>query len=161
MLHTPPILASLLRRTVHGPMWHGPALLETLDGVGAEAAARHPVPGAHSIWELVLHIAAWSEIAAQRLAGDPRADVSDDENFPPVPLTADEASWLAAKDRMVGAYDALSAQTRDLDVARLSEKVVGHDYTVATMLHGVVEHGTYHGGQIILLRRALDRRRSG
>jgi len=33
--------------------------------------------------------------------------------------------------------------------------VAGLDYTVATLLRGVVEHGTYHGGQIALLKRAL------
>lgn len=155
MLHTPPILASLLRRTVRGPMWHGPALLEVLEGVDAASAAAHPIAGAHSIWELVLHTAAWCEIAATRLSGDPYAEVTDDENFPPVHEVS-EAAWSAAKQRMIGAYEALSASTRALDVSRLSEKVSGHDYTVATMLHGVVEHGTYHGGQMILLRRAVD-----
>lgn len=155
MLHTPPILASLIRRTVHGPMWHGPALLEALEGVEAPRAAAHPVVGAHSIWELVLHIAAWAEIAAQRLAGDPRPDISDAENFPPVPEVSSGA-WRAAIQRMVAAYESLAARTRETELARLSEKVTGHDYTNATMLHGVVEHGTYHGGQIVLLRRALD-----
>lgn len=157
MLHSPPILASLLRRTVHGPMWHGPALLEVLDGVDADGAAAHPIAGAHSIWELVLHTAAWAEIAALRLTGDPHAHVTDLENFPPVGDPSGEA-WSDAKARLVSAYESLAARTRALDTARLSEMVTGHDYTVATMLHGVVEHGTYHGGQMILLKRALGTR---
>jgi uncharacterized damage-inducible protein DinB len=33
--------------------------------------------------------------------------------------------------------------------------VPGLDYSVAVLLHGIVEHGTYHGGQIVLLKRAL------
>ena len=33
----------------------------------------------------------------------------------------------------------------------------GLDYSVAVLLHGIVEHGTYHGGQIALLKRALGR----
>ena len=33
-----------------------PLCLEVLEGVSAEAAAAHPVAGAHSIWELVLHL---------------------------------------------------------------------------------------------------------
>jgi uncharacterized damage-inducible protein DinB len=154
MLHTPPILASLLRRTIRGPMWHGPHLLEAIEGIDAQGAAAHPIPGAHGIWELVLHTAAWCEIAAQRLAGDPRSDVSDEENFPPVQEVS-EGAWAAATQRMIAAYEALAARTRELDVARLSEKVTGHDHTIATMLHGVVEHGTYHGGQMVLLKRAL------
>ena len=51
------------QRAFNGQAWHGPSLLSLLAGVTAEQAAAHPVPGAHSIWELTLHIAAWeSEI---------------------------------------------------------------------------------------------------
>ena len=52
-----------------GPMWHGPALAEVLEGVTAERAAARPIPGAHTIWEIVLHIIAWAEIARARLKG--------------------------------------------------------------------------------------------
>jgi len=42
---------------------------------------------------------------------------------------------------------------KQLDDTRLAEKVAGLDYTVAVLLHGVIEHGTYHGGQIAILKR--------
>ena len=38
---------------------------------------------------------------------------------------------------------------------RLDALVPDLDYSVAVLLHGIVEHGTYHGGQIVLLKRAL------
>ena len=44
-------LRVLLRRTYRGPVWHGPALRELLEGVDAEAAAARPIAGSHSIWE--------------------------------------------------------------------------------------------------------------
>jgi hypothetical protein len=50
-------LEEQLQRSFEGEAWHGPSLRETLDGVTAEEASRHPIPGAHSIWELVLHLA--------------------------------------------------------------------------------------------------------
>jgi len=34
--------------------------------------------------------------------------------------------------------------------------VPGLDYSVSNLLHGVIEHATYHGGQIALLKRALE-----
>ena len=40
---------------------------------------------------------------------------------------------------------------------QLAAKVVGEDYSTREMLHGVVEHGTYHGGQITLLKKLLVR----
>ena len=48
-----------LKRSFEGEAWHGPALMEILDGIDAKTAAARPLPKAHSIWELVAHIAAW------------------------------------------------------------------------------------------------------
>ena len=48
-------LEEQLRRALDGEAWHGPSVLEVLAGVSAEQASSHPIPGSHSIWELVLH----------------------------------------------------------------------------------------------------------
>ena len=55
------------RRAFEGEAWHGPSVLALLDGVTAQQAAAHPIPGAHSIWELTMHIEAYSRL--KRLAG--------------------------------------------------------------------------------------------
>src|SRR5437764_6919973 len=46
-----------LKRAFEGNAWHGPAVEEVLADVTAEQAAAKPIPDAHSIWELTLHIA--------------------------------------------------------------------------------------------------------
>ena len=40
-----------LRRALEADPWHGPSILQVLEGVTPEMAAAHPIPGAHSIWE--------------------------------------------------------------------------------------------------------------
>lgn len=45
-----------LRLSFEGGAWHGPALLEVLAGLGPDAASAHPIRGAHSVWEIVLHL---------------------------------------------------------------------------------------------------------
>ena len=55
-------------------MWHGPALAQVLETATAERAAAKPIAGAHSIWEIVLHVAAWAEIARARLKGQSTGD---------------------------------------------------------------------------------------
>ena len=40
---------------------------------------------------------------------------------------------------------------------QFDEKVVGEEYTIREMIHGVVEHGLYHGGQIALLKKLVER----
>jgi hypothetical protein len=50
-----------LHRAFAGDAWHGPSVLEILENVTASQAATRPIAGAHSIWELVLHIKAWND----------------------------------------------------------------------------------------------------
>src|SRR2546428_12162604 len=73
-------VAEAIERSVSGPMWHGPALADLIGDVSAEHAADHPVGGAHSIWELVLHVTAWTEIVRERLGspgftGEPTTEI--------------------------------------------------------------------------------------
>jgi hypothetical protein len=53
-----------LKRALEGEAWHGPSVLESLAGISAAQAAIHPIAGAHSIWELVLHILSDYELAS-------------------------------------------------------------------------------------------------
>ena len=145
-------LANLIKRAVTGPMWHGPAFDEVVAGVSAAQAASHPVSGAHSIWELTLHVAAWAVISRARLRGERMADPSHEEDWPPVGAT-DEAAWSAALARVRDAHRALAHDVRHLEAETQHEKITGLEYSRWNLLHGVVEHTTYHGGQIALLKR--------
>ena len=62
-------IADQVRRSVHGPAWHGPALLEVLEGVTPKQASERPVPGSKTIWELVLHAIVWQDAVRAHLAG--------------------------------------------------------------------------------------------
>lgn len=147
-------LADAIVRTVTGPMWHGPALDDVLRGVTHVQAAARPIANAHTIWELVTHITTWAEIPRARLGGEPHVDVPTEVDWPPTPQPTAEA-WRAALERLDASHRALAADVAPLDDAALLRKITGHKYTVHVMLHGVIEHGTYHGGQIALLRKAL------
>jgi uncharacterized damage-inducible protein DinB len=147
------VLANHIKRTVTGPMWHGPALDELLDDVTPELAAARPIPGAHSIWELVLHVTAWAEIAAARLRGERMGDPTPEEDWPPVG-SIDRVSWDDARKHLRDAYRSLAHAARHLNEGVLHEKIPGLEYSRSNLLHGVIEHGTYHGGQIALLKRS-------
>jgi uncharacterized damage-inducible protein DinB len=154
MTREPALLAHHINRTVVGPMWHGPALAKVLEGVTHHQAAARPIAGAHSIWEIVLHTTAWAEIARARLRGQRLADPPPEEDWPPVGATG-PAEWDAALERLRTSHRELAHEVRHLDESAIAAKISGLEYTASTLLHGVIEHGTYHGGQISLLRRAL------
>ena len=142
-----------LRRAYRGGAFHGPAVFEILDGVDAAAAAAKPVPGAHSIWELALHVATWNRVPARRIRERRAIDPTDAENFPAVG-EATEAAWAGAKAELAASVDALAAEIAALPADRFGEIVPGRSYTVLTMLDGAVQHALYHAGQMALVKKA-------
>jgi uncharacterized damage-inducible protein DinB len=141
-----------LKCAFSGPAWHGPALRELLANVNSRAAAERPIAGRHSIWELVLHIAAWNRAVANRLAGE-RGNLSDAENFPAVTDTGDDA-WLRALEILQQSHSQLYDAIGRLDDARLDEPILEGMSSIYSTLHGVIQHDLYHAGQIALLKRA-------
>jgi uncharacterized damage-inducible protein DinB len=148
----PALLADQLRRAFEGDAWHGPALLELLDDVDAATAAVKPLPDVHSIWELILHIAAWDGAASRRLGGE-KIQLTGVANFPVVPKPTD-AAWSKAVAQVKRTHDTLVKTVAALPEARLRERVPGKKYDFYHMLHGVAQHELYHAGQIAILKKA-------
>ena len=145
------------RRAFDGEAWHGPSVLAVLKGITAPQAAAHPIPGAHSIWELTLHIAAWERACLRRLQGDP-AQLTDEEDWPPVSDTS-EAAWEKTKQQLIDNHRELLNAIANLDESRLDEPIIKDPNTayssVYVTLHGGVQHDLYHAGQIAIVKKAL------
>ena len=132
--------------------------MSLLNGVTAEQAAAHPIPGSHSIWELTLHIAAWEDACRRRLEGDP-AQLADDENFPPVNDTT-AAAWENAKARLIDVHRRLLDAITNTEDSRLDQPIINSTETTFSSayvtLHGGVQHSLYHAGQIAILKKAIE-----
>jgi len=148
-------LSVAISRAVSGPIWHGPSLMDLIGDVTAEQAMTRPIGGGHTIWELVAHLTAWAEIVYMRLNDPNTPEATPEQDWPPVTDTSAE-SWRNAVERLKTAHTDLALHVSMLDETRLKQRVTGRDYVVLVMLHGVVEHDAYHGGQIALLKRALE-----
>lgn len=146
---------SQLKRAYQGEAWHGPSLRELLDDVTAEQAAARPIPGAHSIWELVNHIIAWEQISKRRLEGDPMKNPTDEVNFPPV-NDPSESAWQATLEQLAASNQSLRDAVKLFDDSRLDDLVPEASYSHYFMLHGVIQHDLYHAGQIALLKKAVQ-----
>lgn len=154
-------IADQLRRGHEQAAWHGPSVQEGLAGVTASAAAAHPIPAAHSIWELVLHIIAWRGEVVRRLqGGEPGLPAEGD--WPPVGETG-EAAWADARRRLDDSHRQLVEAVLGFAETRLDDRVgskppdpslepVGPYYV---MLHGVAQHDAYHMGQVAILRKLV------
>lgn len=124
-------------------------------GISARQAAARPLRNAHNIWELILHITAWTQAVRRRMQGK-ALQLSPAENFPPMPA-ATAANWKATLAALGAAQAELHRVVSALPDSRLKKKVPGKPYSLYVMLHGLVQHDLYHAGQIALLKKARRR----
>lgn len=147
-------IADQLKRAFDGEAWHGPALKEALEGVTAEQAVAKPIAGAHSIWELVAHIAGWEGVVARRLNGEAISEPAEGD-FPAPPAHPSAAAWGDLLSKVYASHDQLVAHMAALTEADLRKRIADKPYPAWLMAHGAVGHALYHVGQIVMLKRAL------
>lgn len=138
-----------------GNAWHGPSLRESLAELTAEQAAARPIKNAHSIWEIVSHIAGWENVFHRRLEGERRASEPEAGDFPPVKDASEEA-WIQTLDYLESEHQKLLKVVSALSDEALETDVAQQDYSIRFLLGGIVRHHVYHAGQISLLRKATQ-----
>jgi uncharacterized damage-inducible protein DinB len=144
-----------LKRAFEGNAWHGPSVREALAGVTAAQAHARPLANAHSIWDLVHHIAVWERVGRRRLEGDPaQIEISSPDDWPPADDRS-EAAWEQAKAVLDRGHESLREAISRVPESRLDEPIFEGMSTVYVTLHGVIHHDLYHAGQIAMLKKAL------
>jgi uncharacterized damage-inducible protein DinB len=153
-------LIDQFKRAHDGDPWHGSPLKDILKGVAAEAAARRPPNGAHSIWELVLHATGWRNEVARRATGEPAGEPAAGD-YPSVG-EATPARWEAALAALDASHDNLVRVVRGMSDEQLLKPTndpryppLGTGVSYYELLHGIVQHDAYHAGQIAIVKRIL------
>lgn len=147
------MLADQIHRAFWGESWHGPSVREVLAGVSAEDAAAHPIAGAHSIWELVLHMTSGYVLVLRRVGGE-EAQLSPQEDWPPVRETSPEA-WRESQHTLDRLNQQLQSAVRAFPTERLLREL-GSEHAAYTQFCGAPQHDLYHAGQIVILKKALS-----
>ena len=150
-----------LEQVYEGDPWHSSSITVVLNGIDAETAARRTVPNVHTIWELVLHMTGWTREVASRVRG---ADAKDtEEDWPEQPKKPTAAAWRAAQDDLRAAHQELIRAVAALKPSDLVRMVGdqrnapwGTGKTVGSHIRGILQHHTYHQGQIALLKKAAQ-----
>lgn len=149
-----------MRRVIEGDAWHGPSVIEIMGRMSSSGAAGKPIAGAHTIWELVLHMTSWTNEVRRRALGAQAAEPVEGD-WPSMPAPSEE-EWAKAKAALIESHEGLCSTLVHFPPSRLDEIVgdersapLGSGVSYYVMLHGLVEHHTYHAGQIALLAKAL------
>ncbi len=146
-------------RVMQGSAWHGDAIWKILDGISAAKAASRPIANAHSIWEIVGHMAFWEDVAGKRLRGlradlkEMGADLEESCNFPVAP-EATEANWRKTLEEFRASNQTFRDSLEKLNASKLDELSAAGKRSYYDEAHGLIEHSVYHAGQIALLAKA-------
>ena len=131
-----------LNRAIHGDPWHGRSAADILDGVSAAQASVQPVPGVHTIWDIVRHMTAWTNEVTHRLAGHPAGDPAEGDW--PQPSGVDERAWAHDVQALFEAHGRLVASLESLAERALREPTrdprsgeTGTGVTRDVLLHGL------------------------
>jgi uncharacterized damage-inducible protein DinB len=148
-------IADQLKRAFEKDAWHGPSVLETLQGVTAEKAEARPVTGAHSIWEIVRHLTAWMKVVRRRVLGE-RVDQPEEGDWPVIKETA-ASDWAKALDELQKSYADLMITISSFSDEDLSKNMFDEEDYIYIRLHGIIQHNLYHAGQIAVLKKAITK----
>jgi len=149
-------IADELSSTLNGEAWYGDSVRKILEGVTSEQALSHPIPFAHSIWELVHHVDAWCKFANGAVQGIPIPgwpDMPQEQDFPPV-IEKDQKAWQQAIKSLFANHEKLVGAIKRFGDSRLEETVPGRPYKFYRLFQSATQHAIYHAGQIALLKKA-------
>ncbi len=162
------VMTSVIKQvdeTHAGDPWYGTSRTALLAGLSALDAAAHPIANGHSIWELVLHMTAWTREATRRLNGT-KPGVPAEGDWPAVAAVTDEA-WQQAQDALARAHAELVAAARALPAPQwqqpereLRDAALGTGVDRTGLIVGLAQHDAYHIGQLAVVRQALGKSRT-
>ena len=146
-------IASQIDRAYRHGFWGGGPIGGLFHSLTASEALAHPIPGAHSAWEIALHIGVWHDIWRGRIEDEDTEDsvVSDW----PVRAGTTEADWEATLAGIERGLERLVDAVRHMEPEALDAVVRGKRFTMYEMLHGIPQHDLYHAGQVLMLRKAI------
>jgi len=155
-------LLPLLDTAYDKASWHGANLRGSLRGVSLAAAAWRPQPGAHNVWELLVHAAYWKYVGWRRLTGAARGSFPlEGSNFFERPVEASAAAWRADLRLLDAMHRDLRAAVAATSPRTIEARLPGSKVTRLHLITGVAAHDIYHAGQIQLLKKQYSRRRAG
>ena len=140
-----------LTRAFEGESWTGSPVMEVLKDIEPAKAASKPMPRAHSIWEILLHMNSEVEVVIRRLRGE-AAQLTDEEDWPKVTDTS-KRSWDDLVNRIKSNHEKLLAEVSKVKPEQLDKPMFEGFSSYYVTLQGLVQHNQYHLGQIAILKK--------
>jgi len=145
-----------LEKAYNGDTWHGSNALNLVLQADPQKVFTHPIPNAHSIAELVLHLTAWTEEVLDRIEGkEAKSPLRGDW---PMPIEKSEQEWETIVKDFSSANERLISFVNNITPSQWSNIIkdkrtpeLGTGVNNSQLINGLIQHHAYHSGQIALL----------
>ncbi|MBL8810054.1 MAG: DinB family protein [Planctomycetaceae bacterium] len=163
MMDSVELLVRILNEAFERKSWHGTNLKGSIRGLTFKHVSWRPQPERHNIWEHVLHCAYWKYTVRRRLTGEKRGSFSlKGSNWfeRPVPGCQDQSAWDDSVELLTETHRSLVAVIQSLSPDQLNKPAAGGETSILTLITGIAAHDTYHAGQIQLLKKLMNAKKS-
>ena len=153
-------LSNELYNSIFGEPWYGSSAISILQDISVEQAFQKPIPSAHNIIKLTLHIAAWTEETLSRFNGNKPSEPQIGDW--PVPENYTAEYWNTVKQNLFETTNKLISVVQKFPEENL-DNIVGGERNISLgtgvsfegLISGLVQHNAYHLGQISLLKKSI------
>lgn len=126
--------------------------LKALIGLDPKAARKKVGEGSHSIWDLLHHIVIWQDATIDGIQGrEVDWNEVESKNWPSSENAADDSEWDKLVMQFHSGLDELDKIIESCDFAKV---IPEWNASVAEALLIVLQHNSYHLGQIVSVRQA-------
>lgn len=122
-----------------------------LSGLTWEEAGEKPTDHTHSVWELVFHMNYWQNFILAELQEE-QPDSPQDESIS-WPRTSAPSSEKEFTETVADFLKGLGRATQQASKDTLEEGLGGRKRTAADLLMVLINHNSYHAGQIVYIRQ--------
>ena len=136
-----------------GNNWTDVNVRETVQDVTLAEALTKTNASPNTIASILQHMTFYNKIILERLHGrNPEIDQINGYDLPPL---QNEEAWELLKENSLQSAQELADDARVIPDDTLQEPIIEDNSSRYKSLHGVTEHGYYHLGQIVILKKLL------
>jgi uncharacterized damage-inducible protein DinB len=139
---------------LHNDNWAGLNLYQTLGEI-TDSTANLKLPFFNStIHQISRHILATEFVVIKRLQGIDHS-LTDEKDW--IPIDKINFKWLDTVNTIKESKNKLISELRKVADADLNKPIIKDFSSVYVTLHGHIQHSFYHIGQIVLMKKIIER----
>jgi uncharacterized damage-inducible protein DinB len=136
-----------------GSPWIDVNLVDTLQAISATQALKKMSPSSNSIWEITNHIISWRENVLQRVKG--KSIKTPAHNYFVAVTSGTNAEWQVTMKKLEATQADWITFLKTLKETALEQVYEPNGMTYYEHIQGILQHDTYHLGQIVMLTKLL------